>query len=300
MAGSPHRTMQHPRLASTALYVSLALNVILFVIKFWVGRSVGSVAMQADAWHTLSDSLTSVVALLGFFIASRPADREHPFGHGRAEPIAALIIGILLAVVAFTFLQESLLRLQDTTATRYSRFSILVFAASILVKEGMAQYSLWVGKKIDSAALRADGWHHRSDALSTVLIVVGALVGQHYWWMDGVLGVLVSLFIFYAAYGILRGVSDLLLGEPPDATLEARVRAIVNRVAPQTDHVHHLHLHRYGDHVELTLHLRLPPRMRLQEVHAIAHRVETALREEMGVEATVHVDPREEQEKSDR
>ncbi|HDS59537.1 MAG TPA: cation transporter [Thermoplasmatales archaeon] len=295
MAAHLHPTRSSSRLAYTAIYVSIMVNVVLFAVKLGAGLSVDSVAMQADAWHTLSDSLTSVVVLLGFYIASRPPDREHPFGHGRAEPLAALVIGTLLAVVAFAFVQDSLLRLSTATPTVYSRLSILVFAASIPVKEGMARYCLWAGKKTRSAALRADGWHHRSDALSTVLVVAGALLGPHVWWVDGALGLLVSLFIFYAAYGIFREVAGRLLGESPDAEMEARIRDVVAREAPRAEQVHHLHLHRYGDHVELTLHLHLPPDMRLREVHDIAHRVEEALREEMGVEATVHVDPREEE-----
>jgi len=294
---SDTHSMRRYSRAYIVIVLSIAVNVVLFAIKYVVGLTVASVAMQADAWHTLSDIFTSVMLLLGLWIAMRPPDPEHPFGHGRIEPIVALVIGTLLAIVGFNFLQDSLLRLQDTTVTEYSHLSILVFGASVLVKEAMAQYAIRMGRNMGSDAIRADGWHHRSDALSTLIIVGGALVGQHYWWIDGALGILVSLFIFYASYTIFREVTDLLLGECPSEHLRRRIIATVTQTSPEAQQVHHLHLHRYGDHIELTLHLYLPSGMPLIEAHAVADRVETALRDELAIETTVHLDPSEQPHK---
>jgi len=247
--------------------------------------------MQADAWHTLSDTLTSVIVLIGFYMAARPPDREHPFGHGRSESIAAVVIGTLLAVVGFSFLRDSLARLLTGDTVDYGTFSILVFLATVFVKEGMAQVSFHAGRKRDSTVLVADGWHHRSDALTSLLIVVGAWAGGSYAWIDGALGVLVSAFIFYAAGSILRNVVTSLLGERPSPELQRRITTAIGEVAPEASDVHHVHLHRYGDHREMTVHIRLPDDMPLHDAHAIAHRVERVLYERFDIAATVHVDP---------
>lgn len=279
------------RLGYAAVCLSIVGNVALFIIKYWAGLNVDSVAMQADAWHTLSDTLTSVIVLAGFWMAARPPDRKHPFGHGRAESIAAVVIGTLLAVVAFSFLRDSVARLLAGRAVEYSRLSILIFLATVFVKEAMAQVSMYAGRQRDSEVLVADGWHHRSDALTSLLIVIGAWAGGSYGWIDGALGVVVSLFIFYAAGSILRDVVTSLLGERPSPGLQQRVAAAVHEVAPMASDVHHIHLHRYGDHREMTLHIRLPDDMPLQEAHAVARRVEETLYERFDVAATVHVDP---------
>ncbi len=284
-------TIRRSRLCYAAVCLSIAGNVALFVIKYWAGLNVGSVAMQADAWHTLSDTLTSVIVLAGFWMAARPPDREHPFGHGRAESIAAVVVGTLLAVVAFSFLRDSLARLLSGDAVDYSMLSILIFLASVFVKEAMAQVSMYAGRKHDSRVLVADGWHHRSDALTSLLIVIGAWAGSSYAWIDGALGIVVSAFIFYAAGSILHSVVTSLLGERPSPELRERIAAAIGEVAPEASDVHHLHLHRYGDHREMTLHIRLPDDMPLCGAHAVAERVETALYERYDIVVTVHVDP---------
>lgn len=285
-----HWGRQSP-LAYTAVCFSILGNVALFIVKYWAGLSVDSVAMQADAWHTLSDTLTSLIVLAGFWMAARPPDQEHPFGHGRAESIAAVVIGTLLAVVAFSFLRDSVARLLSGRAVHYSRLSILVFLATVFVKEVMAQISFYAGRRRDSDALVADGWHHRSDALTSLLIVIGAWAGGAYAWMDGVLGIVVSLFIFSAAGSILRDVVTSILGERPTPQLQQRIVAAVNEAAPEASDIHHIHVHRYGDHREMTLHIRLPDGMPLHDAHDIAQQVEAALHERFDIAATVHVDP---------
>jgi cation diffusion facilitator family transporter len=272
-------------------WASIILNSALFVVKYWAGTRFGSVAMVADAWHTLSDTLTSVVVVVGFFIASRPADRRHPFGHGRAEPIGAVIIAVLLAVVAVNFLTESIGRLRHAQAAAFGLPAVIIFLVSVVLKEALAQFSYWAGKKIGSASLKADGWHHRSDAIASGLIVVGALFGARFWWVDGVMGILISLLILYATFDILRSAAAALLGEKPTEDLEARLRAVISGASRAATNFHHLHVHTYGEHREYTFHLGFPPGMRLDEAHAQASRVEEAIRGRMGAEATVHIEP---------
>jgi cation diffusion facilitator family transporter len=272
-------------------WISVFLNTALFVVKYAVGVAAGSIAMVADAWHTLSDTLTSVVLLLGFWISARRPDKEHPFGHGRAEVISALIIGTLLAVVGVGFLKESIYRLQHHTSATFSTMAVIVFVASVILKEGLAQFSIWAGKKTHSNSLMADGWHHRSDAIASALIVVGALLGSRVWWIDGVMGICVSLLILYATFDIMKHAASPLLGEAPDEQMELKIQELVRRLAPKVQALHHFHMHRYGAHVELTFHVRLPPDIQLSEAHETATRIETALRDQLNIEATIHTEP---------
>jgi cation diffusion facilitator family transporter len=272
-------------------WASVIINTVLFGVKYWAGTRFGSVAMIADAWHTLSDTLTSVVVIIGFFIASRPADKGHPFGHGRAEPIGAVIIATLLAVVAVNFLTESIGRLRDFQAASFGLPAIIIFLISVILKEALARFSYWAGRKINSPSLKADGWHHRSDAIASGLIVVGALFGARFWWVDGAMGILISLLILYATFDILKSAAASLLGEKPTPAFEGRLRALIATASPAAMNFHHLHVHSYGEHSELTFHLNFAPEMPLQEAHVHASRVEEAIRREMQAEATIHIEP---------
>jgi cation diffusion facilitator family transporter len=274
-------------------WASIALNTLLFGVKFWAGSRVGSVSMMADAWHTLSDTLTSVVVIVGIWIMAKPPDERHPFGHARAENIAAIVIGVLLAVVGAFFGYDSIGRILARKAVSFSLLAILVFAASALLKEGLAQFAFWAGRKAGSQAVVADGWHHRSDAIASALIVVGALLGGRLWWMDAALGLGVSLLIIWAAIDIVRVSSSVLLGEAPSEEMTRTVLEVVKKEYPQVEDVHHLHLHRYGHNMELTLHLRLPGQMSVDQSHEISHRIEERLRNELELETTVHIEPSE-------
>lgn len=271
--------------------LSAILNSILFGFKLWAGMRAGSVAMMADAWHTLSDTLTSLVVILGFWLASKPGDKEHPFGHGRAELVAALIIGTMLGLVGVNFFKDSILQLRAHHSAIFGGAAILVFSVSIVLKEGIAQFSIRAGKKVNSQALIADGWHHRSDAIASALILVGALLGRYFWWIDGALGVGVAVLIIHAAYDIIKGAANPLIGEGPDEELKRKISAIVKDCAPEISDVHHLHFHRYGDHVEVTLHIRVPEDMSLKRAHGLATLAEDRIREKLSLEATIHLEP---------
>ncbi len=278
-------------LANREGWVSIVGNLLLFILKFWAGIVSGSIAIIADAWHTLSDSLTSVVVLAGVKLSSRPADREHPFGHGRAELIAALVIGVLLSVVAFNFVVEGVQRLRDRQAVNYGAFAIIATVISVVAKEAMARYAFWVSKRSASRSVRADAWHHRSDAISSVVILAGIFLGRHIWWIDGVLGIIVAFLIFYAAYDILRDAMNTMLGEQPEPELISQIAEICRNESLLELQPHHIHVHRYGEHTELTMHIRLPDNMTLFDAHEIATRVELRLKKEMSIISTIHMEP---------
>ena len=176
-------------------------------------------------------------------------------------------------------------------AATFGLSAIIVFLVSVVLKEALAQFSYWAGRKINSASLKADGWHHRSDAIASLLIVVGALFGSRFWWMDGVLGIAVSLLILYAAFDIMRSSTASLLGTKPSPELEDKLLRLIAQETPVATNFHHLHAHTYGEHQELTFHLDLPPAMTLHDAHNIASRVEQKVREDMAAEATIHIEP---------
>lgn len=271
--------------------LSIIINTFLFGLKIYAGIQSKSISMIADAWHTISDTLTSLVVILGFWISSQPKDDEHPFGHGRAEVIAAIIIGTLLAVVGFNFLIDSIKNLKNRVSANFSTFSIIVFGISVILKEGLASFSIWAGKKIESKSLIADGWHHRSDALASLIIVIAAFVGKYIWWIDGFLGIIVSILILYTAYDIAKGASNSLLGEKPDEDLTKKINDIIKKTSPEISDVHHIHIHRYGDHLEITLHIRINGIKDVYFAHNLATSIENSIRDELKAEITIHIEP---------
>jgi cation diffusion facilitator family transporter len=279
------------KLSLKAGWVSIFVNLFLFILKFWAGVVSGSVAIIADAWHTLSDSISSIFLILGVFLSQKPADKNHPFGHGRYELIATILIGCLLVWVSYNFFYESIVRLQNKESAEFGLIAIIVTIISIVVKEGLAQYSFYVGRKTESKAVSADGWHHRSDAISSVAILIGIFVGRFYWWIDGVMGIVVSIFILYTAYKIIKESSHSILGEKPSRNLVKQLVKITNGAVNYNVHPHHIHIHNYINHKELTLHIYLPDNMSISDSHKVTNAIEKALLDNMEIVATIHVEP---------
>jgi len=272
-------------------WISIIANILLFGLKYWAGIVTGSIALIADAWHTLTDSISSVIVLVGGKISRKPADDEHPFGHGRAEHIAAIIIGVLLAIVAFDFILSSVEKFSQRQQTTFGTLAWVATIVSIVVKELLAQYAFWGYKKTNSSILKADGWHHRTDALSSVVILVGIAFGKYFWFTDAVLGFIVALMIGYASYEILSKEIKSLLGESPSDDLLSSIRETAQKNFDRPLHLHHIHLHNYGNHTELICHIKLPPSMSLEEAHDVCTKVESVINREFGFAATVHPEP---------
>ena len=269
----------------------MAFDGLLFIFKYWAGFVTGSLALMADAWHTLSDSLSSIIVLIGTKISSKPPDKKHPFGHGRAELIAAVIIGVILGLIGFEFAKDSIARLVNHESVVFGGFAIWVTAISVIVKESLSQFSFWAYRRTNNPALKADGWHHRSDAISSLIILAGIFAGKYYWWIDGVLGLIVSLLIFYAAYETIKEGTDPLLGEIPDKGLLDDLKLIAKEASGIDPHLHHVHVHRYGEHVEMTAHIKLPKGTTIEKAHAIADDIEIEIMKKLNIEATIHMEP---------
>ncbi|MCY1721406.1 cation diffusion facilitator family transporter [Prolixibacteraceae bacterium Z1-6] len=272
-------------------WISIVANTLLFALKYWAGIVTGSIALIADAWHTLTDSVSSVIVLIGGKISQKPADDDHPFGHGRAEHIATMIIGVLLAIVAFDFIISAIEKFGTKEQTHFGTIAWVVTIVSILVKEALAQYAFWAAKKTNSTILKADGWHHRTDALSSVVILVGLGVGRYFWWTDAVLGFIVALMIAYASYEILAKEITSLLGESPSEELLIAICETAQKECKLPLHLHHIHLHNYGNHTEMSCHIKLPPDMSLEEAHEICTKIESIIKNRFGYITTIHPEP---------
>ncbi len=271
--------------------LSIFFNIILFLLKYFVGIQTKSIALIADAWHTLSDSFSSFILLFGFKISSKPADQNHPYGHGRAELIASIIIGTILAVVGLNFLVDSIKKFAIGGSANFNSLAILITIISIAVKEGLAQFAFFAAKKADSPLIKADGWHHRSDALSSVLVLVGIFLGSYFWWIDSLMGVLISFLLFHASYDIIKTSVDPLLGQSADSATREKIIKASRDLIDQEINIHHIHCHNYGNHKEITFHIMLPGDLTLRESHRIADKIETMIRKQFNMEATIHVDP---------
>lgn len=271
--------------------VSVIVNTILFILKFWAGIVTGSLALTADAWHTLSDSLSSIVVIVATKLSSKKADKEHPFGHGRWEQISALFIAFLLAIIAFDFMKDSIIQFSNKETTKFGTIAIVVTIISIVVKEALAQYAFYVGKKTNNVSIKADGWHHRTDALSSVVVLIGILFASKFWWIDSVLGLVISFMLFYATYEITREAIVKLLGEKPSQALIDSLLGIINSLQYNKIQAHHFHIHNYVSHHELTFHIKLENNMSIEAGHKIATTIENKIYESLGIIATIHVEP---------
>lgn len=279
------------RLAYSEGIFSGIVNILLFVIKYWAGVVSGSVALMADAWHTLSDTVTSLLIIIGTKLSSKPPDDEHPFGHGRIELVISIIIGVLLAFVGLHFFQEAIESLTNQKSAVFTPLTIWVTIASIVSKEILAQYAFYCYKKTRQSSLKADGWHHRSDSISSIVILIGILCGQHFWWADGVLGIIVALFILYTTYEIMKEAINPLLGEQADKRTVEKIKQICDNYLNEEYDIHHFHVHRYGHHKELTFHLKIDGDVTLTYAHDIATAIENRIRQELFYEPTIHMEP---------
>jgi cation diffusion facilitator family transporter len=274
-------------------WISIVGNIFLFAFKFYFGLWLNSIALVADAFHSLSDVLTSIVVLIGFKIGAMPPDKEHPFGHGRVEQIASLVIAMLLLVVAFDMGKISFERLISPQVVKSSSWVVFFLILSAVFKEWMARFSAFLGKKINSQSLIADAWHHRSDAIATALVAAGlVLAGFGILRVDGLFGVGVSLLLLWVVYDLTKSSSSFLLGEAPAKEVEGLIEKTVSSLPNILDY-HDLHVHDYQNHKVISLHIVVKKGLSVDKAHAIADAAEKKIKETLSQasEVTIHIDP---------
>ena len=272
--------------------VGIALNVLLFGGKLLAGLATGSIAITADAANNLSDAGSSVVTLLGFKLSAQAPDRGHPFGHGRLEYVSGLVVSMVIVLMGVELGKSSIEQILRPQPVDFSPLAAGMLAVSIAVKLYMALYNRSIGRRIHSAAMAATAADSLSDCLATAAVLLGSLAGR-FWGVpaDGWCGGVVALFILWSGVNAARETIDPLLGQPPAPEFVERVRELV--LAPrEITGVHDLIVHDYGPGRRmLTLHAEVPAEGELLELHNRIDHVERELRERLGCEAVIHMDP---------
>ena len=278
-------------------WVSIVGNLTLFLFKYFAGLSLGSISLIADAFHSLADVFTSVVVILGFKLGSKPADKEHPYGHGRIEQIATLIIALLLLVVAYDLVRSSFERLMNPHRVEFNLGVFVLLIISAIFKEWMASFSIYLGKRFDASPLIADAWHHRSDAIATLLVTIGLLGSKlGFYRLDGILGVLVSLLIAWVGVDLLKSATSFLIGEAPSGDLVKKIDDIIVNT-PGVLNYHDLSVHDYQNEKYITLHIEVDNNLTVKEAHDLALKVQDEIKSKIeNSQVTVHIDPKGERE----
>lgn len=272
--------------------VGIVLNVLLFAGKFLAGTISNSIAITADAFNNLSDAGSSFVTLIGFKLAGAKPDPEHPFGHGRMEYVSGLVVAAAILLMAYELIRDSINKIIHPEETEFSAMVLVILVASILVKLYMSYYNRSVGKKIDSAAMRATATDSLSDTCATLVVLIATLVG-HYTglYIDGWCGVLVGIFILYAGINAAKETLDPLLGQPPEESFVEEIDRIV-MAHEEICGIHDLIVHDYGPGRQMiSLHAEVPAEGNILEIHDVIDNVENELRAKLGCDATIHMDP---------
>lgn len=287
----PNEPGNRLRIGQLEGYLSIFCNILLFIIKCFLGIVSHSIALLADAFHTLMDVATSSIVILGFNLSMKPADAEHPFGHGRAETIASLTISFLIGVVGFEFLKSSIERIFNQQEVIVTSATIGILVLTIIIKEIMAKVSHEMGDLIDSDALKGDAVHHHSDVLSSILVVIG-LAGSkmNMPWLDSLMGVGVSGFILYTGYGLAKSAIDELLGRPPSKELVDQIKSGAISVKGVID-VHDVIVHQYGNRKFISLHVEVGMEHAAEDLHQIAENVERKISLSTRADVVTHIDP---------
>ncbi len=272
--------------------VGIGANLLLFAIKLAVGIMSSSVSVIADALNNLSDAGTSLAMIFGFRIAGRPADAEHPFGHGRAEYLAGLFIAAVILLVGFELMRTSIDKIFAPEELTTGTMGAVFLGLSLLIKIGLASLYNKVGTRINSPALKAASVDSLTDCLATSAVLLSLFVYAQFGInIDGAAGIFVSCFILYSGWGALRDAAEPLMGMANDPALASDIRRIVMEERGVLG-VHDLVMHAYGaGRTFATLDIELPAVMPLIEAHNIADRVERRIQGELSISVTVHIDP---------
>ena len=272
--------------------VGIGVNLLLFAVKLAIGLISGAISIVADALNNLSDAGSSLVMLLGFRIAARPADPEHPFGHGRVEYLTGLFVAVVILFVGFQLLQSSVVKILHPEDLAVDWVTGGVLLLSVFGKLALAHFFQIVGDRIQSAAIRAAAADSRSDCLATAAVLLSLIlyVGTG-WNVDGAAGVFVALFILYSGWEAVKSTAQPLMGEAPDPALVSTIKKFVLETPPIIG-VHDLIIHDYGPgRVFVSLHAEVPGNMEIMAAHTAIDALEQRLEAHFHVEVTVHMDP---------
>lgn len=272
--------------------IGIVVNLILFIIEIILGVLTNSIAIIGDAVHNLADVTSSIVTLVGFKLSNRPADKEHPFGHGRMEYISALVVSFLILVVGLQFVKTSFDRILHPQEVSYNIVTLLIIICAIPLKLWLSYFNKSLGKIINSATLEASG----ADALNDVAILGGVIISLAAGYVfkvdiDGYVGLVVAVFILLSGLSLVKETLNPLLGQAPDPELVKEIKTSVTKY----DHIlgiHDLIIHNYGPGRSMaSLHAEVPYNISIMKIHEVIDRAEKELSKKLNMFIVIHMDP---------
>lgn len=273
--------------------LGIICNTLLFIIKLIIGAAAGSIAIISDSFNNLSDCGSSVVALLGAKLSNRRPDSEHPFGHGRSEYIASLIVSFITMLLGFELLRSSFDKIIHPAATEFSTVMFIILGLSVLIKVWMYSYNTYLGKKINSSVLIATAKDSISDVIATSAIIAASVLGHllHLPVLDGIIGIAVSLLVIKTGLGVATDTVGLLLGKPPARETVEKITHFVSDCEGVVG-VHDLIVHDYGPgRAMASIHAEVPDNSDIVKIHEAIDDCERRFFDETGIHLVIHMDP---------
>ncbi len=269
--------------AKKAAIVAIMSNCFLTILNIFVGLMSGSYALISEGAHTLSDVATSVIAYIGFRIGQKPADDEHPLGHGRAEAISGLVIVLFLAMVAYEVMSGAVVKLLNPTLiTTPDIYAALMAVFGIFINLLISSYIIKIGKEIKSPAIVADGKHQKTDIFSSVAVLVGVIVSNMgFPQLDPIVGLIIGFLILKTAYEIGKENLDNIMGKVPSERFINQIRKVANNSSPKVQNAHNIKVDYIGTYATVTLHIEMDGNMTLDESHKIVHSVQNNIIEKI-------------------
>lgn len=272
--------------------VGILCNVALFSGKFFAGIATGAISITADAFNNLSDAASSIVTLGGFYIAGKPADEDHPFGHGRMEYVSGLVVALAILLMGVELFKSSVEKILHPESITFQMVSIVILLVSILVKFWMSVFNRKIGDKIQSETMKATAKDSLNDCISTTAVLAGMLIFRFLGYnLDGFIGIFVACFVLWGGYEAVKDTMNPLLGETPDPELVKNIEEMVLR-HKMVIGVHDMIVHDYGPGRRIvSLHAEVPANIDILEAHDMIDHIEMRLMQEYHCEATIHMDP---------
>lgn len=272
--------------------VGIIVNIILSLSKLVIGSLTSSISITADAINNLSDAGSCIVTLVGFKMAGMKPDKEHPFGHGRIEYIAALIVGFIVELMGFELIKSSVEKIKNPEELTFSIPAVIVLLISIFGKLWLALFNRYLGKTISSPALSAVVTDSLSDICATAFTLLALILSRYTTLpLDGFFGIIVALFIMYSGYGILKETIGIILGVPPSGELVDKIVELIKSHDSVID-IHDLVIHSYGENRLFgSVHVEVPADFDILEAHDNMDHIEKEILEKFGINMVVHLDP---------
>ena len=273
--------------------IGIIANLLLFIVKLTIGFMTGSVSIMSDGFNNLSDVMTCLVTVLGYRIASKPADKEHPFGHGRVEDVVSFVIAVVIFTVSFELIKQGIQQIMEPNEILFRPMLLLILVVSIGVKLWISYLNHTIGKRIDNLAMIATAQDARNDAWSTLITIVAMLLSQlkTTFPFDGVATLVIACFILKSGYELIKEIIDRLIGKPADKELVKQIRETILKYK-EIRGLHDLIIHDYGPGVKIgSAHAEVDAKMNIVKIHDIIDQAEREVGDTLHVMMTLHMDP---------